>query len=101
MRLYPFVLAAALTFRLFAAEIPPRASFEQALNLHPTKVCSIPLLSPKPPLAHTPSDRAKILRDPPSNTLDHNQIPPPAPPCNRRSPFVRTFPVKLHPEPKR
>lgn len=93
MRLFSLGLAASFAASVIAAEVPPVIPFAPSPNRQAPEVCSIPLLSPKPPLRSTPPADAKILRIPPSNTLDHNQIPPPAPPCGRRSAFQPVFPA--------
>lgn len=99
MRLFSLSLSASLAVSALAATVPSAAPFKWMADRQAPRVCSIPLASPKPPLPRTP-DRAKILRVPPSNTLDHNQIPPPAPPCDQRSKLLRAFPVKTHPNAK-
>jgi hypothetical protein len=75
---------------------PPE--FRRPPPVNRSNVCSIPLL--EPPASHGHIKNFDPMAIPSPRSLDHNQIPPPAPPCDAQREFFRPKMLPKPPAPR-
>jgi hypothetical protein len=76
-----------------ANEVKPE--FRWKMPVRSSNVCSIPLL--QPPRSHNYAKNFDRMAIPSPHSLDQNQIPPPAPPCDMRRDYSKP---KMVPKPR-